>query len=97
MTTQEIMLADVIKTIVREPNVTVSMPTAVSLLTITVNLSTEQSVYFCKKINERVVACIRRAYILVIVEYKYKGNVTYSFTQNHSNTLEGFNFKEEEK
>jgi hypothetical protein len=92
LTEQERMLAEVITNITREKNVVVNLPPNVSLLTITINLAESQSVYFCKKINERVVAAIRGAYRLVVVEYKHEGDTLYSFTQTYEDKNEGFNF-----
>ena len=95
MTAQEWSIAEVVTNITREKNVVVSLPTSVSLLTITVNLAEPQAVYFCKKINERVVASIRGGFRLVVVEYKHNGETIYSFTQTYEKKGEGFGFKEE--
>ena len=97
MTQQEMLLAEVITNITKEKDVTVSLPPTVSLLSITINLKDKQSVYFCKKINEHVVAAIRGAYKLVIVEYSHDGEVLYSFTQTYDGKGEGFKFDDEVK
>lgn len=94
MTKQEGTLAEVVSNITREKDVVVSMPSfsAVSLLTITIKLSQPQSVYFCKKINERVISCISGAYKLVIVDYQCGGDTIYNYTQTNDGKNEGFNF-----
>lgn len=90
-TENELLLIEVVKNITRENNIRVVFKSSDSIsVVINIYLGNKKSIFFLKKLTNKLVSIISGAYKIVYVTYHYKNKILYSYTNIYGNEEEGF-------
>ena len=90
-TENELLLIEVVKNITRENNIRVVFKSSDSIsVVINIYLENEKSIFFLKKLTDRLVSIISGAYKITYITYHYKNKILYSYTNTYGDKEEGF-------